>query len=625
MTSHGARRGGPSASWRSVTASAMVGSSSSGTRTWATSAQYCRGPYSCRGTAQGVSAMSETAQSYAHGTSAVPLIGQTIGENLAATVARFPDHEALVVPFQGVRLTYAELDAAVDELARGLLAAGIEKGDRVGIWSPNCAEWVLVQYATARVGAILVNLNPAYRTHEVAYALNQSGCRLLVAAQSFKTSDYVAMVAEVRPDGPCARAGGLPRHAGVGRARRPPAPRSTRPRCEARSDEPAVRRPDQHPVHERHDGLPEGRHAVAPQHPQQRLLRRRGLPLRRAGPRVHPRALLPLLRHGARATSACTTHGATMVVPAPAFDPEATLRTVQDERCTSLYGVPTMFIAELAHPDFHRFDLSSLRTGIMAGSPCPVEVMKQCVSAMHMEEVTICYGMTETSPVSTQTGADDPLDKRVSSVGRVHPHVEVKVVDPDSGRVVPRGASGELCTRGLLGDARLLGRAGEDGRGHRRGRLDAHRRPGHDGRRRLPEHRRAHQGHDHPGRRERVPARDRGVPLHPPRHRRRAGDRRAGRALRRGDHGVGEDARRRATLDRRGGAGVLRGSDRPLQGPALRAGHRRVPDDGHRQGPEVQDARGGHRRCSASRTPPGSRPRERRPRATEAERSAPRA
>ena len=390
--------------------------------------------------------MTETVQSYAHGTSMVPLIGQTIGENLAATVARFPDHEALVVPFQDVRLTYAQLDAAVDDLARALLAIGIEKGDRVGIWSPNGAEWVLVQYATARVGAILVNLNPAYRTHEVAYALNQSGCRLLVAAQSFKVSDYVAMVAEVRPT-----VAALERVVFLGTPEWDELVASgaavDQAALLARSAELQFDDPINIQYTSGTTGFPKG--ATLSHH---NILNNGYFVGEGCRYDERDRVCIPVPFYHCfgmvMGNLGCTSHGATMVVPAPAFDPEATLRTVQDERCTSLYGVPTMFIAELAHPDFHRFDLSSLRTGIMAGSPCPVEVMKQCVSAMHMEEVTICYGMTETSPVSTQTGADDALDKRVSTVGRVHPHVEVKVVDPDTGRVVPRGASGELCTRG---------------------------------------------------------------------------------------------------------------------------------------------------------------------------------
>jgi fatty-acyl-CoA synthase len=385
-------------------------------------------------------------QSYAHGASDVALIGQTIGDNLAATAARFPDREALVVPFQDVRLTYAQLDAAVDELARALMAAGIEPGDRVGIWSPNNAEWVVVQYATARMGAILVNLNPAYRTHEVAYALRQSGCRLLLAATEFKTSDYRAMVDEVRVDLPALERVVYLATSDWDELLTGAASVSD---DELRERSSGLQFDD--PINIQYTsgttGFPKG--ATLSHH---NILNNGWFIGEGCRYDERDRVCIPVPFYHCfgmvLGNLACTTHGAAMVIPAPAFDPEATLRTVEEERCTSLYGVPTMFIAELAHPDFHRFDLSSLRTGIMAGSPCPIEVMKQCVSAMHMEEVTICYGMTETSPVSTQTDADDPLDKRVGSVGRVHPHVEIKVVDPATGRVVDRGGSGELCTRG---------------------------------------------------------------------------------------------------------------------------------------------------------------------------------
>ena len=389
---------------------------------------------------------STTSLSYSHGTSTVPLIGQTIGENLAATAARFGDQEALIVPFQDVRLTYAELDAAVDELARALMAAGIDQGDRVGIWSPNNAEWVLIQYATARMGAILVNLNPAYRTHEVAYALTQSGCRLLLAAREFKSSDYVAMVAEVRPALPALEQVvflGTPEWDALVAS----ASTVDEDRLRARSEELQFDDPINIQYTSGTTGFPKG--ATLSHH---NILNNGYFIGEGCRYDERDRVCIPVPFYHCfgmvLGNLACTTHGSAMVIPAPSFDPEATLRTVEDERCTSLYGVPTMFIAELAHPDFHRFDLSSLRTGIMAGSPCPIEVMKQCVSAMHMDEVTICYGMTETSPVSTQTGADDPLDKRVGTVGKVHPHVEVKVVDPITGFVVERGASGELCTRG---------------------------------------------------------------------------------------------------------------------------------------------------------------------------------
>jgi fatty-acyl-CoA synthase len=386
------------------------------------------------------------ALSYASGASGKSLIGETIGANLEATVAAWPDNEALVAVQQGVRLTYAAFDEQVNLVARGLLAAGLEKGDRVGIWSPNNAEWVLVQYATAKIGVILVNMNPAYRTHEVAYALRQSGCKMLVAATEFKTSDYVAMVDAVRPELPQ-----LERVVFLG----------TDDWDQLLSDADRVSGDD---VRERLAGLdrddpiniqytsgttgfPKG--ATLSHH---NILNNGYFVAEGCGYTERDRVCIPVPFYHCfgmvMGNLGCTTHGATMVVPAPAFDPLATLHAIESERCTSLYGVPTMFIAQLAHPDFHRFDLTSLRTGIMAGSPCPVEVMKQCISAMHMEEVTICYGMTETSPVSTQTGGDDPLDKRVGTVGRVHPHVEVKIVDPATGLTVPTGTSGELCTRG---------------------------------------------------------------------------------------------------------------------------------------------------------------------------------
>jgi fatty-acyl-CoA synthase len=380
------------------------------------------------------------------GDTAIPLLDQTIAENLAATVARFGDRDALIVPFQDVRMTYAELAAAVDQVARGLLAYGMAKGDRVGIWSPNNSEWVLTQYATAQVGVILVNLNPAYRTHEVRYALQQSGCRMLIAATAFKTSDYRAMIEEVRPE--------LPAIEHVVYLGTDDWTQLLAAGADVGDDELAQR-----------TSTLRGDDAINIQYTSGTT----GFP---KGATLSHRNILNngfFIGEGCRYTEAdrvcipvpfyhcfgmvlgnlaCTTHGAAMVIPAPSFEPAPTLATVQAERCTSLYGVPTMFIAELGLDDFDRYDLSSLRTGIMAGSPCPVEVMKQCVERMHMHEVTICYGMTETSPVSTQTGADDPLDKRVATVGRVHPHVEVAIVDPEKGRFVDYDEPGELCTRG---------------------------------------------------------------------------------------------------------------------------------------------------------------------------------
>ena len=383
---------------------------------------------------------------YASGASSVPLLGQTIGQNLAATVERCGDREALVVPFQDVRLTYAELAHEVERVARGLLASGLRRGDRVGIWSPNNAEWVLVQYATAQVGVILVTLNPAYRTSEVAYALRQSGCRAVIAATDFKTSDYRAMLDEVRPELPALEEVvylGTPGWDDLLARGESVDDRALRDReAELAFDDPINIQYTSGTT-----GFPKG--ATLTHH---NILNNGYFVGEGCAYTEHDRVCIPVPFYHCfgmvLGNLACTTHGATIVVPAPAFDPTATLRAVETERCTSLYGVPTMFIAELDLPDFEQFDLGTLRTGIMAGSPCPVEVMKQCIERMHMDQVTICYGMTETSPVSTQTAVDDPVDKRVGSVGRVHPHIEVKIVDPATGLPVRPGESGELCTRG---------------------------------------------------------------------------------------------------------------------------------------------------------------------------------
>jgi fatty-acyl-CoA synthase len=400
-------------------------------------------------------AMSQTdAPSYVHGASLVPLLGETIGQNLDRTVARVPDHDALVSVHQGIRLTYAQFHAAVQEVARGLLAVGIEPGERVGIWSPNNAEWVTLQYATAKVGAILVNLNPAYRSAELAYALGQSGVSTLVLAPGFRGADYLDMLGQVAaelpalgrrvvlgPEVPAGAMGWEELRAGAGRV--PPGRLAEREALLGFDD----------PINIQYTsgttGFPKG--ATLSHH----NILNNGLFIGQGcGYSEADRVCIPVpLYHCfgmVLGNLACTSHGAAMVYPAEAFEPEATLAAVQAERCTSLYGVPTMFMAILEHPRFGAFDLTSLRTGIMAGSPCPVEVMKKVQATMHMDQVTICYGMTETSPVSFQTGTDDPVDKRVTTVGKVHPHVEVKVIDPDSGQIVARGTPGELCTRGYV-------------------------------------------------------------------------------------------------------------------------------------------------------------------------------
>ena len=382
-------------------------------------------------------------KSYVHGASEIPLLGETIGENLRKTVARFGDRDALVVRSQGHRATYGELWEATTRLAKALMAAGIDKGDRVGIWAPNRFEWDVTQYATARIGAILVNVNPAYKASELRHALNQSGVRLLIMAEGFRATSYVDIFEAVRSDCPGVEALWV-------------IDRDWERVQESAVDDAAlaVREASlefDDPINIQYTsgttGAPKG--ATLSHH---NILNNAYFiaQILRYGP--DDRVCIPVPFYHCFGmvigNLACTATGACMVVPGEAFDPEQTLAAVQEERCTSLYGVPTMFIAELNHPRFSEFDCSTLRTGVMAGSPCPIEVMKQVQTKMHMREVTICYGMTETSPVSTQSRGDAPLDKRVATVGTVHPHVEIRVVDPETGGVVPRGVAGELCTRG---------------------------------------------------------------------------------------------------------------------------------------------------------------------------------
>ncbi len=384
--------------------------------------------------------------SYVSGTSDKPLLGETIDANLRRAVARFGDREAVIDMAAGRRLSYREVDAALDGVARGLLARGVAAGDRVGIWAPNCLEWFLVQYATARIGAILVNINPSYRTHELEYVLRQADIGTLVAAVAFKTSDYRGMIDEVRGELP-----GLREVVYIG----DPSWDALLADGAGVTSEAVAQRSAQlcfdDPINIQYTsgttGFPKG--ATLSHH---NILNNGYFVGEVCGYTEADRICVPVPFYHCfgmvMGNLASTSHGACVVIPAPGFDPVATLQAVVEQRCTSLYGVPTMFIAELAVPGFADYDLTSLRTGIMAGSPCPAEVMKRVISEMHMDEVTICYGMTETSPVSTQTRADDSLDRRVSSVGRVHPHVEVKVVDPDTDLPVPAGQPGEFCTRG---------------------------------------------------------------------------------------------------------------------------------------------------------------------------------
>jgi fatty-acyl-CoA synthase len=385
-------------------------------------------------------------KSYDAGPTDTPILEETIGQNFERTVASDPDAEALVDVAGNRRWTYGELNDEINVVARGLMSLGIEPGERVGIWAPNCPEWTIVQYATAKIGAILVNINPAYRTHELSYVLNQSGVRTLISATEFKTSDYVSMVEEVRPE------------------------------CHVLRDVVFLGTDDWEGLRSRAEGVTKGelrtRMASLDNSEPINIQYTSGTTGFPKGATLSHRNILNNgffvtetinLGRGDRlcipvpfyhcfgmvmGNLGCTTHGATMVIPAPGFDPGMTLAAIEKERCTGVYGVPTMFIAMLAHPDFADRDLTSLRTGIMAGATCPVEVMKRCMNEMNMTEVAIAYGMTETSPASCQTLIDDDLERRTATVGRALPHVEIKVVDPDTGDTVERGQPGEFCTRG---------------------------------------------------------------------------------------------------------------------------------------------------------------------------------
>ncbi len=386
-----------------------------------------------------------TDASYASGASTTPLLGETLGDNLRRTVEAYPDHLALVVRSQGFRASYRELWALVGQAARGLMARGVAAGDRVGIWSPNRWEWVVAQFATARIGAILVNINPAYRTSELEYVLAQAEVSVLLLAARFRQADYRAMVAEVRPRLPMLRQALV--FDDDWAALLADGDELTAEALAVRETTLSFDDAINIQYTSGTTGFPKG--ATLSHHNVLNNGFFVGETLRLT---AEDRVCIPVPFYHCfgmvLGNLACTTHGAAMIIPGEAFEPLAVLEAVAAERCTALHGVPTMFIAELDHPRFAEYDLGTLRTGIMAGSPCPVEVMKRVQASMNMREVTICYGMTETSPVSAQSSTDDPLDKRVATVGRVHPHVEVKIVDPLTGRVVPRGTSGELCTRG---------------------------------------------------------------------------------------------------------------------------------------------------------------------------------
>ena len=384
--------------------------------------------------------------SYAQGVCAEPLLGETISANLDRTIARVPDAEALISYRQGARYTYAEFGEAVDRLAGGMLAAGLNKGDRVGVWSPNRAEWALIQYATAKVGVILVNINPAYRTSELEYALGQSGCRWIFATQQLKDSDFVEMVAHVRPQLPALERAiffDTPDWEEVASGA------GFTGDLSAQAEELDFDDPINIQYTSGTTGFPKG--ATLTHH---NILNNGYFVGLLLGYSERDRVCIPVpLYHCfgmVLGNLAATSHGACMVYPSETFEPSSTLEACAQERCTSLYGVPTMFIAELANERFSEFDLGPLRTGIMAGSPCPIEVMKRVSAEMGIEEMSIAFGMTETSPVTTQVRCDDTLENRCGTVGEAAPHVEIKIVDPATGRTVARGEPGEFCARGYV-------------------------------------------------------------------------------------------------------------------------------------------------------------------------------
>ncbi len=415
--------------------------------------------------ASGSTDQTERRWSYTSGTSDTPLLGLTIGDLFDQTVEKYPDHPGLISRQQNIRLTYRDLQNQVNRCAKGLMHLGFQKGQRVGIWSPNRAEWCVTQFATSKIGVILVNINPSYRLHELEYALKQSGCSGIVIAPEFKTSNYTEMLFTLAPELRDCEAGKLkaarlPELTAVIRLGSEKMPGmfnwdELMTMGESVSDQELSQKQREQefddPINIQYTsgttGFPKG--ATLSHH----NILNNGYFVARLQNLTHEDKLcipVPLYHCFGMVMGnlGCVTHGATMIYPSEGFEPLAVLETVQEEKCTALYGVPTMFIAELDHPDFSRFDLTSLRTGVMAGSPCPSEVMKKVISLMHMREVEICYGMTETSPVSTQTRIDAPLDKRVSTVGVIHPHLEIKIVDPSTGQVVPVGKPGELCTRG---------------------------------------------------------------------------------------------------------------------------------------------------------------------------------
>ena len=531
--------------------------------------------------------------SYASGASTFPLMGMTIGEMVDSIAEKYPDTDAVVSMHQDIRWTYREFQEKVNTVARGLMGMGVDKGNRVGIWAMNHAEWVVVQFATAKIGAIMVNINPAYRTYELEFVLKQSEVSTLIIQGRFKTSDYVGMFYEACPEAFESKPGKIS-------SEKFPFLKNViflgdtvyngmfswedlMKRAEEINSDELIERSESltfdDPINIQYTsgttGFPKG--VVLTHHS---ILNNGYIIGEGMGFTEKDRLCIPVPFYHCfgmvLSNLACVTHGSTMVLPGPAFDAEQVLRTIEKERCTAVHGVPTMFIAELAHPNFSKYNLKTLRTGIMAGSPCPIDVMKEVNTRMNMSEIVIVYGQTETAPGVTMTTTKDPVERRVTTVGRAFPHTELKIIDPASGKIVPTGEIGEICARGYCVMKCYYNNPAATACNARQGPLEPYRRPRYHGQGGLLQDRRPVEGHGDPGRREHLPAGDRGIPAPPREDRRCVRGRSAGHQVRRGTLRMGEDEGG-PDHDRAGRQGLLQGQDRPLQDPAVRDVCLRLP------------------------------------------------